>query len=114
MTHGFDSRGSQFDKAGHLKNWWSNDTLTKFHNLTACFRDQYSAIHEPITNLNVNGTYTLGENIADHGGVNEAFGAYQSHLKKMKSDAMTLPGLNFTSDQLYFVGYANVSLDISI
>lgn len=108
MTHGFDSNGRKFDLHGFMKNWWSNDTLTKFNNKTACIRDQYSAIYNPTVGLNISGERTLGENIADNGGIKEAYGAYKLHMKK-KNDGMLLPALNFTSDQLFFVGYANVS-----
>jgi endothelin-converting enzyme/membrane metallo-endopeptidase-like protein 1 len=104
ITHGFDDEGSQFDAYGNLENWWSNDTLQHFHNLSQCFIDQYSGITDDRVNLTLNGKNTLGENIADNGGAREAFEAYIN----LNMNEPSLPGLsNYTNEQLFFVAYAN-------
>lgn len=104
ITHGFDDEGAQFDSIGNLQNWWTNNTLEHFQNLSQCFIDQYSAINDSRVGLTLNGKNTLGENIADNGGVRESFEAYVSLGLKEPS----LPGLtNYTNEQLFFISYAN-------
>lgn len=74
ITHGFDDQGSQFDKTGNLQNWWDNKTISKFMDRTKCIVDQYSNFEVPeAAGLKVNGILTQGENIADNGGIKEAF-----------------------------------------
>lgn len=74
--------GSQFDKIGNLKNWWESSTQKRFLERTKCIIDQYSAYEVPHTNLTINGILTQGENIADNGGVKQAFRVL--FLKKIK------------------------------
>lgn len=105
ITHGFDDEGSQFDGEGNLYNWWTNETLEHFNNLSKCFVDQYSAINDSRVGLHLNGRNTLGENIADNGGIKEAFEAY----KQLNINEPSLPGLTkYTNDQLFFISYANL------
>lgn len=73
LTHGFDTTGSKFDKDGNIKNWWSQDTLTKFNSRAKCFVTQYGQLVEPQTRMHINGQLTVGENIADNGGVCQCF-----------------------------------------
>ncbi|KAI1698583.1 peptidase family m13 domain-containing protein [Ditylenchus destructor] len=73
ITHGFDDEGSQFDRVGNLKNWWDENTLKQFLKRTKCIIDQYSQYEVPGTGLKINGILTQGENIADNGGVKQAF-----------------------------------------
>lgn len=104
ITHGFDDEGSQYDATGNLKNWWTNSTLEHFQNLSRCFVDQYSAIIDPRVKIQLNGRNTLGENIADNGGIREAFEAYEG--LDLREDS--LPGLeSYTNQQLFFISYAN-------
>jgi len=122
LTHGFDNMGRQFDKYGNYENWWSNETSARFVDRQRCFVEQYGnfsfQILEQIAGYegptNVSGTQTLGENIADNGGIREAFMAYHKYLDKKAVELSlssykepALPGLSsFTSDQLFFIGYA--------
>lgn len=103
-----DSRGKNYDLHGKLKNWWTPATEKAFDEKAHCLAQQYNDIVEEQTKEHLHGGQTLGENIADNGGVKEAFGAYQAHQKKI-NDSMVLPGLKFTPNQLFFVSYANVS-----
>lgn len=67
ITHGFDNVGYQFDDEGNWKNWWTNDTKSKFREKFECFVNQYSNLTDAITGLKANGSKTLMENIADNG-----------------------------------------------
>lgn len=108
MTHGFDNNGRRFDLHGEMKNWWTLKTQTEFSHKSQCMVKQYSAAIEPTTKLHVNGALTLGENIADNGGVKEAFNAYKNYAASAGA-SQTLPGLKYNADQLFFISYARVS-----
>jgi putative endopeptidase len=99
LTHGFDDQGSQFAGNGALENWWSPDVGAKFKEKTQCVVEQYNGF-EPIEGVNVNGQLTLGENIADLGGVKLAFAAYRK-LREGKSAEVVAEG--FTEDQQFFL-----------
>lgn len=73
ITHGFDDQGSQYDSEGNLKDWWSKDAATGFRKRTECIQEQYGTYFLPELNMTVNGILTQGENIADNGGVKEAY-----------------------------------------
>ncbi|XP_041981184.1 endothelin-converting enzyme 2 [Aricia agestis] len=108
ITHGFDNFGRQFDKNGNMLPWWSNATISSFVNMTQCFVDQYSAYYVPEVDEHVNGKRTLGENIADNGGLREAYMALQEHLHKHGPEPK-LPGFEtMTSEQLFFLSYGNL------
>jgi membrane metallo-endopeptidase-like protein 1 len=64
ITHGFDDEGSQFDANGNIVDWWQEDTKKAYLDKAQCIIDQYSEFVEPLTELNVNGINTQGENIA--------------------------------------------------
>lgn len=105
ITHGYDDQGSQFDGEGNLKNWWTNETLQEFNKRKKCFIDQYSAIKDPLSGKNLNGEQTIGENIADNGGIRES---YQAYLMSGR-DTQRLPGLEEFSDlQLFYLSAATV------
>ncbi|MCI7051234.1 MAG: M13 family metallopeptidase, partial [Bacteroidales bacterium] len=80
MTHGFDDQGSQFDKDGNLKDWWTETDKANFKKRTDVMRRFFDQV-EVLPGLNANGQLTLGENIADHGGLNIAFQALQNAMK---------------------------------
>lgn len=105
MTHGFDNNGRRFDLHGEMKNWWTLKTQTEFNHKAQCMVTQYGSAIEPTTHLHVNGQLTLGENIADNGGVKESWNAYKNHIKNVGA-AQTLPGLKYNADQLFFISYA--------
>ncbi len=102
LTHGFDDQGRKFDAEGRLSEWWSPAVAKAFETRAQCVRDQYSAFEvEP--GVHVNGKLTAGENIADIGGLKEAYVAYQSYQKR-HGEEQEIPQL--TNDQLFFVAYA--------
>ncbi|KAG1662547.1 Neprilysin-1 [Nymphon striatum] len=103
ITHGFDDKGRQFDEEGNLNEWWQNDVVEKFENQTFCFIDQY----DNYVVKQVNGLRTVGENIADNGGVKQSFLAYKKWVQK-NGDEQLLPGLGLTNYQLFFLNYAQV------
>lgn len=106
MTHGFDDQGSQFDKDGNLKNWWTEADRKNFEARTKVMADFFSKI-EVLPSLYANGQLTLGENIADHGGLNIAFQAF-----KEATAANPLPEKDgFTPEQRFFLAYAKVWID---
>ena len=104
MTHGFDDSGSQFDAEGNLKNWWTEADKKAYQSRTDLVVKQYDA-YEPIKGEHVNGKLTLGENIADIGGMKIAFAAYQNSLKGKPTPA---PIDGFTGPQRFFLGAAAV------
>lgn len=105
LTHGFDDQGRQFDKFGNLNHWWKNKTIDKFKQRTKCVVDQYSKYK--INGKNLNGNQTLGENIADNGGLKAAYHAYLD-LTKNQPEPKPLPGLQLNHRQLFFVAFAQV------
>lgn len=99
LTHGFDDEGSKFAGDGNLSKWWAEGTREKFEAKTQCLVDQYAS-YEPLPGVKLNGKLTLGENIADNGGVKLAFEAY----RKMRKDAKEpLVADGFTEDQQFFL-----------
>ncbi len=104
MTHGFDDSGSQFDAEGNLKNWWTEADKRAYESRTDLVVQQYEA-YEPLKGEHVNGKLTLGENIADIGGLKIAFAAYQNSLK---GKAVPAPIDGFSGPQRFFLGAATV------
>ncbi|UYV81915.1 Nep2 [Cordylochernes scorpioides] len=112
ITHGFDDRGRQFDKDGNNVNWWDTNTDTRFRDMADCIIRQYNNYSVPESGLHVwirtvNGINTQGENIADNGGLKEAFRAYRSWVKD-HGEELRLPGLKYTQNQLFWISAANV------
>jgi len=103
MTHGFDDQGRQFDKDGNLKDWWTKEDGEKFNARAKVLADYFDKI-EVAPNVKANGKFTLGENIADHGGLQVSYHALQNVLKT--SPLETKDG--FTPEQRFFLAYANV------
>jgi predicted metalloendopeptidase len=104
ITHGFDDVGSQFDAVGNLRDWWGAETRAKFLERTQCFVNQFASYVEPATNLNVNGINTLGENIADNGGVKYAYRGYQKWVKE-HGEEPKLPGVKYNQNQLFWISF---------
>ncbi|KAF5303211.1 hypothetical protein FQA39_LY10124 [Lamprigera yunnana] len=105
LTHGFDDTGKQFDKNGILTDWWEQQTKELFLKKTQCIIEQYGNYTVPETNEKLNGINTQGENIADNGGIKEAYFAYKDWVKKNQPEP-TLPGLNYTPNQLFWISAA--------
>ena len=103
MTHGFDDQGRLFDTDGNMNNWWTAEDEAKFNEKTAVLVKQYDEV-EILPGLHANGKLSLGENIADHGGVSIAYTALHNSLgDKMPAD---IDGFNV--DQRFFIGYAHL------
>ncbi len=103
MTHGFDDQGSHYDKDGNMSDWWQPSDVENFKARTTEYATWFSQI-KVLPDLNANGQQTLGENLADHGGLQVAFNAYKNATK----DA-ALPVIDgFTGDQRFFIAYAGV------
>jgi putative endopeptidase len=103
MSHGFDDSGSQYDKDGTLRNWWTKDDLAKFKARTELLVKQFDA-YTILDTLHVNGKLTLGENIGDLGGLNIAYDAFK--MTKQGKSKSKIDG--FTSDQRFFLSYGQV------
>ncbi len=103
MTHGFDDQGRNYDKDGNMHDWWKEADGKNFIERTGKYADFFSAI-EVLPGLNANGRLTLGENLADHGGLQVAWAAYKNATKRNK--LADKEGL--TADQRFFHAYAGV------
>ncbi|PVD36827.1 hypothetical protein C0Q70_03817 [Pomacea canaliculata] len=93
LTHGFDTTGSTYDEKGNLRQWWQEDDLKNFQSRTQCM---------------VNGRLTIGENIADCGGVKGAFRAYRSVITERGQEENKYPTLPYTQNQIFFIGFAQL------
>lgn len=100
MTHGFDDQGAQFDKDGNLSNWWTAKDKKNFESRTKVMEDFFNHI-EVLPGMYANGKLTLGENIADHGGLNIAFLALQNAMKKNPLSDKD----GYTPEQRFFLSY---------
>nr|XP_021522735.1 LOW QUALITY PROTEIN: membrane metallo-endopeptidase-like 1 [Aotus nancymaae] len=108
ITHGFDDSGRNFDKNGNMMDWWSNFSSRHFRELSECMIYQYGNYSWDLAEeQSVNGFNTLGENIADNGGVRQAYQAYLKWMAEGGKDQQ-LPGLALTHEQLFFINYAQV------
>ena len=103
MTHGFDDQGRQYDKDGNMHDWWKESDGKNFTNRTDKYADFFSAI-DVLPDLKANGRLTLGENLADHGGLMVAYAAFKNATKN--NPLPVIDGL--TADQRFFLAYAGV------
>ncbi len=103
MTHGFDDQGSQYAADGNLKNWWTEEDKKKFEEKTQMVVDQFNA-YTILDGKTVNGKLTLGENIADLGGVTIAYEAFKKTSQGQSSELID----GFTPDQRFFLSWAQV------
>ncbi|EDW26543.1 GL13072 [Drosophila persimilis] len=106
LTHAFDDQGREYDKYGNINRWWDAKSIERFTEKSECIARQYSGYK--INGRNLNGKQTLGENIADNGGLKAAYHAYQRTKSEKEADILKLPGLNLTHSQLFFVSFAQV------
>lgn len=103
MTHGFDDQGRHYDKAGNMTDWWTASDAEKFNERAQRCADFFSSI-KVLPDLNANGQFTLGENLADHGGLMVSFNAFKNATAKKP-----LKNINgFTPEQRFFIAYAGV------
>jgi putative endopeptidase len=106
LTHGFDDQGRQFDGNGNLANWWTPADAQEFEKRAACIADQYSG-YTAVGDLKLNGRLTLGENVADNGGLRIAFMALEESYKG--KEPQRVDGL--TPEQRFFVGAAELNCE---
>ncbi|KAK5984363.1 hypothetical protein GCK32_004211 [Trichostrongylus colubriformis] len=112
ITHGYDDVGAQYGANGSLSGWWNEDTLETFRQRRQCFINQYGKKVEPTIQKSVDGRISIGENIADNGGLRVAYEAYKMRESR-ETDRKVLPGLTeFTPEQLFFIAYANVWCEV--
>uniref|UniRef100_A0A7N8WMX9 Neprilysin n=1 Tax=Mastacembelus armatus TaxID=205130 RepID=A0A7N8WMX9_9TELE len=105
ITHGFDDNGRIYNKDGDLQDWWTLDSSRRFLELSKCIVEQYSNFSWDLANgYHLNGNNTLGENIADNGGIRQAYKV--TRLKKGKEPP--LPGIDLSHDQIFFLNFAQV------
>ena len=100
LTHGFDDEGRQFDAQGNLRDWWTTVDGKQFEQRASCVSDQYSQ-YVAVDDIKINGQLTMGENVADLGGLMLAYMAWQDETRGKKLDP--IDGL--TPDQRFFIGY---------
>ncbi len=103
MSHGFDDQGSQFDKTGNQRDWWTAQDKTNYNARTKVLADYFSAF-EALPGVKVNGLQTLGENIGDNGGLNIAFRALQNAKKEKNLGVVD----GFTPEQRFFLAWGRV------
>lgn len=106
LSHAFDSTGRNYDQNGNYTDWWDKSTIEAFKTKTDCFVEQYHNYSVPTKDgpLHLNGKLTLGENIADAGGLTAAFQSWKKRDEEKKDEL--LPGLNhFTKEQVFFLAY---------
>ncbi|XP_053671017.1 neprilysin-4 [Anopheles nili] len=112
LTHGFDDKGRLFDRDGNLYRWWSDRAIDAFHERAACLVQQYSRYTIDEVGVQLDGENTQGENIADNGGIKQAFLAYNTWIEAQRDphvlELETLPGLNVTRTQLFFLNFAQI------
>ena len=108
IGHGFDDKGSTFDGDGAMRNWWTDEDRKEFEDRTQELVTQFDA-YEVLPGVNVNGEFTLGENIGDLGGLSIAMKAYKKSLKGGEAPVMD----GFTGEQRVFIGYAQAFMNKS-
>ena len=107
MTHGFDDQGCQFDKDGNMINWWTEDDKKRFDERTKVMADFFDGI-EVAPGVHANGQFTLGENIADHGGLQVSYQAFCNNEAAKPKNQRLGKKAGFTPAQRFFLAYANV------
>ena len=107
MTHGFDDQGCQFDKDGNLANWWTEEDKKAFDARTKVMEEAFNKI-EVAPGVHANGAFTLGENIADHGGLQVSYLAFTMNEESKDESQKLKERDGFTPQQRFFLAYANV------
>ncbi|WP_460502037.1 M13 family metallopeptidase [Hymenobacter agri] len=103
MTHGFDDQGRQYDAKGNLRDWWTKEDADKFNAKAAIVGKQYDAF-SPLDSVHVNGKLTMGENLADLGGLTIAYQAFEKTAQAKAGQKID----GFTPEQRFFLGYAQI------
>jgi putative endopeptidase len=100
LTHGFDDEGRQFDAHGNLRDWWTPEDGKQFEQRASCIADQYSQ-YVAVDDIKINGQLTMGENVADLGGLMLAYTAWQNETRGKQLGSID----GFTPEQRFFIGY---------
>jgi len=113
LTHGFDDEGRQFDATGKLTQWWTQQSVDNFQQRSQCFQQLYSSYTVDVggQSLHVDGLLTLGENLADCGGVKLAWAAFQKYASENNINPkaiIDMKQLDLSSNQLFFINFAQV------
>ncbi|RXM29437.1 Neprilysin [Acipenser ruthenus] len=108
ITHGFDDHGRNFDKDGDLTDWWTQQSAARFKELSQCMVHQYGNFSWDLAGgQHLSGINTLGENIADNGGIRQSYQAYQNYINNHGKEDL-LPGIDLNHKQLFFLNFAQV------
>ncbi|XP_074860181.1 neprilysin [Carettochelys insculpta] len=108
ITHGFDDNGRNFNENGDLKDWWTQESAQNFKDQSQCMVYQYGNFTWDLAGgQHLSGINTLGENIADNGGIRQAYKAYENFIK-INGKENLLPGLNMNHKQLFFINFAQI------
>ncbi|KAM8706189.1 hypothetical protein ACLKA7_010466 [Drosophila subpalustris] len=110
LTHGFDDKGRLFDSNGNIHKWWTDASIHGFDERARCIISQYGNYTVEEVGISLNGESTQGENIADNGGLRQAFHAYMRWANANPQEAKEdlLPGMNMTGPQLFFLNFGQV------
>jgi predicted metalloendopeptidase len=111
LTHGFDDQGRQYDGTGLLRPWWTAQSVAAFTQRATCLINQYSQFK--IGEDHVNGNLTLGENIADNGGIRIAFNAYKKYIKDNGAEPLLPTKPAMSNEQLFFLSFAQGTLIVN-
>lgn len=106
LTHGFDDQGRQFDAGGNMRDWWTPEDAKEFADRSSCFVDQYSS-YTTVGDTKLNGKLTLGENIADNGGVRLSLAA----LAALSGDSPRREIDGFTPEQRFFLAFSQIACE---
>jgi len=107
MTHGFDDQGSHYDKDGNMRDWWQQSDVEKFKALGNQYAEFFDGI-EILPGLHANGKLTLGENLADHGGLMVSYQAFKNVMQSGAAGDTDSVKMSLTPQQRFFVAYAGV------
>lgn len=110
LTHGFDDRGSNYDREGNLKVWWTEDARSRFRERTACVSNFYSnyTVTGPDGEINVNGDLTNAENIADNGGLRQGLLGYRRWVERNGAEQRLVGLTDYSAEQLFFISFAQL------
>ncbi|XP_020296570.1 neprilysin-like [Pseudomyrmex gracilis] len=116
INHAFDTQCRKFDKDGNAVQWWTQEAINNYNNITQCFVDQYNEYLVPgFKNIRVNGQRSLGESIGDSGGIVAAYYAYKNRKARLNETDWRLQGLeDYSEDQILFLTYAQLFCETAL
>ncbi|XP_020299074.1 neprilysin-like isoform X1 [Pseudomyrmex gracilis] len=116
INHAYTSINSKFDKDGNIGQWWTQNTINNYNNITQCFVDQYNEYLVPgLENIRVNGQQSVNENFADSAGIVAAYYAYKNRKARLNETDWRLQGLEeYSEDQIFFLTHAQFFCEIAL